>query len=482
MRTVLWTFADFILHHALTRPEKPAIVLADRVATYDMMAQGILRVEDRIRALKLARNELVCIAIENPIRHMIVAAALFRLGHAVMSAANASDVVPHKLPVKVFLQGAPEEIIPGLQQIVVGDDWFVGQRHPIEMDQAVGFKDDQSICRVDLSSGTTGRPKALSLTVRSINQFSMNYYSAIGLGTWDRLLSLPGLNSCWGFTLAAHVLHAGKTVVCATTPRDALQMIAVYSVDAMVASSQQLRELVRAQTAAPVPCASLRVIMTAGGLISRSMMLEARAKLCTSIVNQYGSTETGSTAYAMADQLGEIEGSTGYPVPGAQAEVVDENDQKLPPDTDGILRIRTNWQSQPFPPGGEDAHSDFHDGWFYPGDRGRMTPDGLLILTGRTSEVINAGGLKLTPEVVEEILLNHPTVAEAGAFGSMGASGIEDIFVAIVPRAPVSEQHIIEWCAGRNLPVTQVFLVKTLPKTPSGKIHRSELKRQLLQS
>ena len=457
MRTIPWTFADFILHHALTRPEKPAIVLADRVATYDMMAQGILRVEDRIRALHLALNELVCVAIENPIRHLIVAAALFRLGHPVMSAANAGDVVPHKLPVKVFLQGVPEQIFPGLRQIVVGDDWFAGERRPIVMNQSVGFENDQSICRVDLSSGTTGRPKALSLTVKAFHEFLTNYYFAIGLGTWDRLLSLPGLNSAWGFTLAAHVLYAGKTMVRATTPRDSLQMIAVYGVDAMVASSQQLRELVRAQTAAPVPCASLRVIMTAGGLISRSMMLEARAKLCASIVNQYGSTETGSTAYGMADQLAKIEGATGYVVPGAQAEIVDENEQMLPPDTDGILRIRANWQAQPFPTGGEDVYSDFRDGWFYPGDRGRMAPDGLLILTGRTSEVINAGGLKLTPEVVEEILLNHPTVAEVGAFGSTGTSGIEDIFVAIVPRAPVSEQHIIEWCAGRNLPVRKIF-------------------------
>ena len=136
--------------------------------------------------------------------------------------------------------------------------------------------------------------------------------------------------------MAAHVLSAGKTMLRATTPRDALQMIAVYSADAMVASSQQLRELVRQQTDAPISCPSLRVVMTAGGLISRSLLLEARAKLCTSVVNQYGSSEAGSTAYALADQLAEIEGATGYVVPGAQVEIVDENYNKLPPETDGV--------------------------------------------------------------------------------------------------------------------------------------------------
>jgi acyl-coenzyme A synthetase/AMP-(fatty) acid ligase len=477
VKVVSWTFVDFIFHHARTWPEKPAIILADRVATYDMMAQGILRVEERIRALRLAPRELVCIAIDNPIRHMIVAAALFRLGHPIMSALKASDLVPYKLPFTVVLQGASEEIVAAWRQILVGDDWFFGERRPITASRPDGFESEQSICRVDLSSGTTGRPKALSLTVQACHQWMTNYYTAIGLGAWDRLLLLPGLNSSWGFTLAAHVLSAGRTMMRALTARDALQMISVYSGEAVVASSQQLREMVRAQTQAPVPLPSLRVIMAAGGLISDQLMREARARLCSTIVKQYGSTEAGSTAYALADQLADIEGATGYVVPGAEVEIVDDDRNRLAPGSEGIVRIRANWQAQSFPPG---AESDFSDGWFYPGDRGHMTPDGLLVISGRNSDVINAGGLKLAPEVIEEILLNHPTVAEVGAFGVMGASGIEEICVAVIARAPLSEQLLIDWAAERNVPVSQVFFVDALPKTSLGKIQHSVLRQQLM--
>ena len=88
----------------------------------------MLRVEERIRALNLAPHELVCIAIESPIRHMIVAAALFRLGHPIMSAAKANDMIPFRLPVSVFLQADPEPLIAGCRQIIVGDEWFVGDR------------------------------------------------------------------------------------------------------------------------------------------------------------------------------------------------------------------------------------------------------------------------------------------------------------------------------------------------------------------
>jgi acyl-coenzyme A synthetase/AMP-(fatty) acid ligase len=105
-----------------------------------------------------------------------------------------------------------------------------------------------------------------------------------------------------------------------------------------------------------------------------------------------------------------------------------------------------------------------------------------MILTGRTSDVINVGGLKLAPEVIEDILRRHPAVTEVAAFGGMGESGIEEISVAIVTNRAVANSHLIEWCAERGLPLTHVHIVGALPKTASGKIHRDLLKRQLLKS
>ena len=74
----------------------------------------------------------------------------------------------------------------GERQVLVGDDWFAGDRRPIAASPPQGFANDQMICCVALSSGTTGRPKAISLTVKAFQQWVMNYYSTLGLGTWDR--------------------------------------------------------------------------------------------------------------------------------------------------------------------------------------------------------------------------------------------------------------------------------------------------------
>lgn len=475
------SFVDFVFHHALTRPEKPAIILADRVVTYGMMAQGILNVEERIRALALPPGALVCVSLSSPVRHMIVGAALFRLGHPVIAAGRPSDVMPMRLPVDAYLYEAGTAFMPGQRQAVVDDTWFSGEQKPVTAGTAQGFTDERTICCVALSSGTTGRPKAISLTVKAFQQWVMNYYSTLGSVNWDRLLLLIGLNSSWGYTIAAHALFSGRTVLFAAAARDSLQMTAVYGVDAIAATSQQLREIVREQARAPVPCSSLRSVLTGGGLLSRSMMAEARARVCSTIVNLYGSTEAGGTAFATADQLTEADGATGFVAPWAEVQVVDEHGRMLGADTDGILRIRSTCQGVPYPPERASENTSFRGGWFYPGDRGRITAGGLMILNGRTSDVINVGGLKLAPEVIEDMLRQHPAIVDVAAFGGMGEGGIEEISVAIVVSRPVADAHLIDWCAERGVPLARIVTVDSLPKTDSGKVHRERIRQQYAQ-
>ena len=105
-----------------------------------------------------------------------------------------------------------------------------------------------------------------------------------------------GQSTSWGFTIAAHALFAGRTVMFANNPREILHVISVYGADAMAATTVQLREIVRQQAKEPMPVGSLRVILTGGGLASRQLIAEARASPCSSIVNLLGSTEAGGTA------------------------------------------------------------------------------------------------------------------------------------------------------------------------------------------
>jgi long-chain acyl-CoA synthetase len=474
-------FADSILHHALIRPEKAAIILADRVVTYGMMAQGILLVTDRLSALRLAPGALVAVAIESPIRHLIVAAALCCLGHPILSARRTSDIPSLGLPIALFLEGAREGLVPGVNQMLVEEDWFTGPPRRLDATPSRGFAGGDAICRIELSSGTTGQPKSFSWSVDAQYQHILNLYIIIGPTDWGRMLCLPALSNNWGFTVAIHALYSGKTLCFAATARDTLHMIAIHNLDCLIASTQHVRELVEQQRQNPVPCPSLRVVFMGGSLPSRALVTEARASLCPTIVVGYGSTEASVTTFATADRVMATEGAVGFVAPWAEVQAVDEAGQILSrdTDTDGILRIRSNWMARPYPETVSRSDESFRDGWFYPGDRGRITPDGLLIVSGRVSEIINAGGARLAPETIEEIVRGHPAVADIAAFAGIGAGGVAEVWLAIVPRAAFDASEIVALCAGKGVPVNRVVTVKTIPRTELGKIERERLKREL---
>ena len=477
-REAPWTFADDIFFQARLRPEQPAVILADRLVTFDMLAQGILRVEDRIRALGLDPGEIVGVALASPIRHLIVVAALFRLGVPSLSAETVESVLALRLPVRTYLQDAGGALTPGIRRTLVHDDWFSGPPRAIAV--APGFAGPDALCRVDVTSGSTGLPKAISTTVGAFQRRLTIQAEAEPLGVRDRVLSLVRLSGGWGFRAAAGVVAGGGTLVFAESAREALQMVAAYRVNACIASTQQVRDLVREQKRAPIPCPSLKALLFGGGLPTRALLTEARARLCVVAIVQYGATEAGPIALAPAECLADEEGATGYALPGVAIEIVDDDDRRLPAGAAGVVRVRTPSLGRAFPPGPDDAHRNLRGGWFYPGDLGRLSEDGMLVLAGRASEVINSGGVKRAPEVIEEVVLRHPNVAEAAAFGALGADGIEEVNLAIVARAPIAERQLVDWCGERGVEVARVFTVESLPRTPLGKIRRDELKATLI--
>ena len=474
------SFVDEILHYARLRPEQPAIILPDRLVSYDMLAQGILRAEARISSLELKPDELVCVTLASPIRHLIVVAALFRLGRPSMSAASVDEIVGLKFPARVYLEDAGGALTPGLRRILVDEEWFAGPRLPIRPRR--GFASGDSLCVVVLSSGTTGVPKAMWLSAADAYSriVTEGHKLSDALGVRGRVLNLLRTSGGWGLALTAHTLSSGGTVVFADSARQALQMASAYHVDAIVASTQQIRDLVREQTRAPIPCPSVKALMFAGALAPPALMMEARARLCAQAIVLYGATEAGAVAATPVELVMGQEGAVGYPQPGVTLEIVDADDRPLARGVSGVVRMRTPAMAQPFPPGAKDAHPGLRGGWFYPGDRGRLTEDGMLALEGRTNEVINTGGVKRAPELIEEVVLSHPNVADVAAFGAVGTDGIEEVNLAVVSRAPIAERHLIDWCAERGLGVARVFAVDSLPRTPLGKIRREELKAGLI--
>ena len=130
--------------------------------------------------------------------------------------------------------------------------------------------------------------------------------------------------------------------------------------------------------------------------------------------------------------------------------------------------------------GGEPAE-DGGQPWFYPGDRGMVSADGRVTVTGRTVDILNVGGMKISSERIEHALMRHPNVVDAGVIGVADSDGLTEIRAAVVARAGVSEAELQAHVA-QSLPAAvprTIIVVAAIPRGDTGKILKDAL-RELL--
>ena len=470
-------FVDTLLYHARVEPERPAVVLADRVVTYGMLARVLHAIEIRLAQAKLAKGDLVGIRLDNPARYLAMLIALHRSG--LVSVALGDDVsVTAALPLKAIASERIEPPRHGVKQFLITDDWFAGEAD-MATPQPPVFGDDDDCC-IMMSSGTTGRPKPVWLSPGVLEQWIAQFTMTMAGGNFERVMCGMSVASAWGYAVALLVLWGGKTLLLSGAARETLHLISLYRADYLVCSVHQLQMLVECQNESFVPCGSLRYVDTGGSLLMSELAANARAKLGGRILSAYGTTEVGRIACSPADRLPAVEGAVGHVLPWATIQALDEAGRVLPPGQEGILRLRSTEQGRWEDTGHRNAPDD-GERWFYPGDVGLVRPDGCLVITGRVSNLINIGGVKIAAEWIEQVLMAHPQVVDAGVTSFAGADGLEEVRAAVVLREPVDEAELIAFCTAR-LTDGAPRLIRTvaeIPRNVGGKIVREQVKNLL---
>lgn len=123
----------------------------------------------------------------------------------------------------------------------------------------------------------------------------------------------------------------------------------------------------------------------------------------------------------------------------------------------------------------EASAKSFTNGWFRTGDQGYLDEDHYLFLTGRIKELIIRGGEKIAPGEIDEVLLTHPAVAEAVAFGLPHPTWGEEVAAAVVLRSPEKDSAILAYCRERLADFKcpkKLYIVEKIPRTATGKIQR----------
>jgi acyl-CoA synthetase (AMP-forming)/AMP-acid ligase II len=250
--------------------------------------------------------------------------------------------------------------------------------------------------------------------------------------------------------------------------------------DAIQAVPAMLRLIVDCPSARDVDASSVRWIFTGTAplphdTVERLAALWPRPRL----VNLYGMSEAGAGTQTRSRSSVLKPGSVGKPENPLAIQIRDEQGRPVPADVSGEIwsradRPRKYWNDP------EATAATWQDGWLKTGDIGFIDADGDLIISGRSKELIIRGGYNIAPVEIEEVLLSHPTVAEAAVLGVPHAVLGEDIGAAIVARAG-SRANIPElaaWCrerlADNKIPRTWRVLPE-LPKNQNGKVMKRDL-------
>jgi acyl-CoA synthetase (AMP-forming)/AMP-acid ligase II len=345
----------------------------------------------------------------------------------------------------------------------------------------------QDVALVLHTSGTTARPKIVPLTHSNLCCSARHVRDTLALTQSDRCLNVMPLFHIHGLIAALLAsLAAGGSVVCtpgfnAPTFFDWLESFeptwytAVPTMhQAILARAKTCQESVRKQ--------GLRFIRSCSAALPPGVMMDLERLFQAPVIEAYGMTEA---SHQMASNplppLPRKPGSVG-PTAGSEVAIMDEQGHLLAPGETGEVVIRGAGVTSGYRNNPEANQKSFTNGWFRTGDQGYLDPDGYLFLTGRIKELINRGGEKIAPREIDEVLLEHPAVAQAVAFAMPDARLGEEVAAAIVLNSDVTEREIQEFAASRladfKVP-RRVVIVQEIPKGPTGKLQRIGLAEKL---
>ena len=339
------------------------------------------------------------------------------------------------------------------------------------------------------TSGTTSRPKIVPLTHFNICSSAYASVAALALGEADRCLNVLPLY--YGHGLVATVLAslaAGASVVC--TPRcdvtSYFGWLTAFRPTWCVAVPTMLQAiLAQARLNGERADAPLRFVRTASAPLPRSIVAELEHVFAAPVINFYGMTETASAPIGInpLPPRRRKPGSVGMPV-WLDVAIMGDEGALLPRGETGQVVVRGPSVTSGYDGAPLANQAAFVDGWFKTGDHGFLDDDGYLFLVGRSQEIINRGGDKIAPQEIDDVLLEHPAVAEAVTFAAPHATLGEDVASAIVlrPNAAATPKDIRQFALGHladfKIP-RHVLIVGAIPKGPTGKMQRVGLAAKL---
>ncbi len=477
--------ADIIEVTAVGDPERAALIVGDRITTFAELRHRVAGSAKLLRQEGVSRGDRVAVVLPTGLAalsallgsaRLVAAAALMNPALGPAELRTLVDVVGG-----VSLTVADGDAAAGLSPRVLtsravepGDGTEPAEPGHGASDPLGTSVDPTAAAFVLFTSGTTGTPKPVPVSHDSIVRRLRTYAPEVDRTTVpaSRLMCTPifHIGGLLGLLLN---LWAGRTTV--VQPRfDAgewLALVEQHGVESSFLVPTMLHRIIEHPDRERRDLSSLRSLAYGAAAAPTGLVARAMAALPgVAFLNTFGQTETlgGYTALSPADHHDPARaGSVGQPLAGVEVRVVRPGSTRpVPPGEVGELLVR--------------SEQNVGEGWLHTGDLARQDRDGYLYPAGRLSDTINRGGEKFGPAEVEEVLRQHPSVADVGVAGLPDPELNERVGAVVVVRAPVTEAELREHCRAQlaqfKVPERIVF-AERLPYNDLGKLTRASLAR-----
>ena len=488
------TFAAFLQNHVRLAPGDRVAVMMPNILQYPVAMLGILRAGCIVvntnpqYTPRELRHQMVdsgaqCIVVFNnmlPTVHDVIADTALRS----VVTTELGDLFPFPKSAifnRIARRGQPKFTESfDVEVLAFGDVLKLGNTGQLDP-PPIAFEDTAFL---QYTGGTTGLSKGAMLShrniVANILQIEAWFQGSISPGEEIVITALPLYHiyaltvNCLGF------FHSGGLNYLITDPRDTARFIKELKrlpFTAIAGVNTLFKSLLSHEKITEVDFSSLKYSSGGGAAIERSVADAWEALTGKTISEGYGLTEASPVVCVNPFELDEFTGCIGIPVPSTECRIVSENGLDVPLGEAGELYVRGPqvmrgyWQRPQ-----ETAEILDQDGWLHTGDIAFMREDGYFKLVDRKKDLIIVSGFNVYPSEIEQVVAEHPGVAEVAAIGVAGAKTSEAVKIVVVRNDPdLTESDLISYCrsqlTGYKVP-RHVEFVDELPKSNIGKILR----------
>ena len=456
--------SDVVEFHAIQSPNKAAIAWDQKSRTYSDLNHDLLKVTRALYDMGLRPGQFALIHQINPYSHVLLLLACENLRVATASLPTLGATMLFEKA--DFLLSSEEALNLPLAMHLVNEQWFakVTSLPPHEVMTSPKYpKDMNDLVRITRSSGTTGQPKLIRLNRTQFEYSIQGQLEDKNLTKDSVFLVAYGFEimSIWGQVSAC--LRAGGTVAWGSLAGIAEQ----YPLSHVWLMPAGLSNLLNSLPANARKFSGT-TIYTAGAPVPEMMRSKARELLGVEVINWFGANEVSAICTLDSKQCGVLK-------PGIEVKVVDDEGLPVGWGVEGALAFRSPGMIHAYWDQPEYTKKYFQDGWFYPGDRGRLLQPRVLQHLGRNDEMLNFGGIKQSPELIEKVFKSLPNVLDAGATSMTRQDGVDVLLVAVVLSNAADLPYIKRDALARLSSLAQqmhIFACEALPRTANGKLKR----------